>query len=354
MNQTEMAKVLKDADLENQVFKNFPALCKGLGIDTIKSGASKQKFLELFGENFEYRKTGHAFTIIKRKKVMKKEFGFDRDAEPYKAMGRLFYNYMDSLGKNKVHYITNSEFAMCFNLINETHKAFMSAVPRECYQIKEAMNKLIDIDYCVIINELIRDKIKSFGKRDIYNSIEEVWMLSGKEVTNQELLDLLNDKKNYILDKYGVIIDKETRTTAKPAPPVAWGEQVSKVIYSYKPKDADKRAIIAINEKREEEGKPRYYKAWKIAYVMNPYKIELNGEKDIINEKREELVNSRMKWGSYNELWNEIYQFVREVWQGWMREEINVVADDDGHLRIEGVDNKRYCELVEMIKERVK
>lgn len=349
MNNVDMEIVLKDCDVEDTEHKNFPELCNFLGIEVIKSGASKVKFLEMLEENFDVVRKGHKFIIGKRRVVAKRDFGLDKDSEVYKATGRLFYSYMDTMGINKVHYITNSEFALHFTLINELHKTFMSAVPRDDKSFVECMNRLIDTDYTVLINELIRDKIGSFAKRDIYNSIQEVWMCKGEEVNNQDLLQLLNDRKDWIIDKYGVLVDNETRQTIKEQPPVAWGKQTREIIYGYRPKDATKKAMIALNEQRDKDGKGLYYKAWKIAYVMNPYEITIRNEKDIINEKRMELVNNRMYWDGYTGKWKEIYDFVRKVWIDWMEDKIKVEPVGDV-LRIVGINELEYGDMIEKLK----
>ena len=356
MNQIEMEKAIKSVDdlFIGNTFKNFPELCKFLDMPIIASGASKVKFLELLDENFEIERKGHKFIIGKRKIMEKKDFGFDKDAEPYKAMGRLFYNYLDSMGINKVHYITNSELAMYFNLINETHKTFASAVPWECEQFKRAMNSLIDTDYGVVINELVRDKVRSFAKRDVYNSIQEVWMAEGKELTNPELIQMLKDKKNWMINKYGVLIDDESRKTLKTLQPLAWGTRPEGLLYGYKPKDAEKKAMIAVNEDREKNDLPRYYKVWKIVYVFNPYKIELNNEWEILIDKRIQLVDNRMKWDQYTDIWEDIYGFVRQVWIDWINNVVKIEPDKDNVLRITGVDHNKWMDLVNKVNESIK
>lgn len=351
MNQIDMEKIITDADLiMNKTFKNFPDLCRSLKIDVIKSGGAKVKFLEMLEEYFEIEKNGHKIIIGKRKMINKKPFGFDKDAEPYKAMGRLFYSFLDSKGFNKVHYITNGEFALYFNLINESHKSLASGMPWECKEFKTIFNVLIDTDYCVLVNELIRDKIRSFAKRDIYNTFEEVWMADGKELTNTELIQMLNEKKNWITNKYGVLVNDETRETFKESEPVAWGTASMAGKVGYQPKDAQKKALIAINEERKNKRLPRYYKSWKIAYVMNPYEIQLRNEWQVITDKRIELVDNRMKWNNYSGIWREVAQFARDIWIDWINNKITVQPNSSNVLRVKGIDEIKWRELMDKIE----
>lgn len=327
MTAAEKENILQDSNLNGMTFKNIPDLGNYLGLGEIKCGSSRTKFLDLLGLYYNYTKDGHKIIIGERKLTPKKEIN---GQPPYVAFGKLFYNYLDSLGTNHIHYVSNIEFALINELLTDNYKTMLTSLSCNSKEIFSVVSKLFDLDYAVLCNELIRDKIESLAKKDIFNKIEQVWMCNGEEISNQEELKFLNERKDYVLNTWGTIINSERDTIIETK--VDWGTSQTKM--GYIPKDAAKKACEAVNKNREKRGEKKYYRSWKIFYVYNPYiTIENGDERDIINEKRKELVDNRIKWDNYNEEWKPIYDKVRKFYYEFVEGKHEIEVDDKGNIK---------------------